>query len=202
LEDAGQKDLVAELSNRSPDDPLVKWDAILKGTKPLLDECQYERAIKLLGNALIDNRKLVGPGVHHYNALTHGTLGHCYFGSGNMDVAKGHYEQAMRHCQDVDDKEGILVYVQRLYEAYRYLGERSLGADYALRWADIDEDAGRGQHARYMRNQANLVRQGEPLLRMVMWLDGEPYEIDDAPRIPGTPAVHEAGGNRSSACSG
>lgn len=67
-----------------------------------------------------------------------------------------------------------------LYETYRYLDYRQIdAANHADRLADLAERRGQPDRARRYRKQAELVREGEPLLRVVADVGGARLEMDE-----------------------
>jgi hypothetical protein len=66
-----------------------------------------------------------------------------------------------------------------LYEIHRYLGHAGAAATRAAQLADAFERLGRLDEARRYRRQEVLVREGEPLNRVVAVVDGQRYEVDE-----------------------
>ena len=131
LKDSGHPQLLNALIGNPDDNPITVWERKLKEATTLANETRFEEAAELLMNQLIDTRQLRGNAVDRLQALSQGSLGHIRFGSGKVDVAVGHYEQALRLCSEQNDQEGIRVYLGNLYESQRYLDKAGLAADYA-----------------------------------------------------------------------
>lgn len=149
------------------DNPLTRWEQTLDAARRKMEALEFEEAATLLGDCLIDTRNLQGSGAEVYRPVTYGWLATCLFQSGNGGKAAGHFEKALRITEANADAEGSRVFALNLYEVNRWLGR----AEEAAKWA---EKLG-------WSRQAAIVRRGEPLLRVVVAIGDEEFEIEEAP---------------------
>jgi len=175
----GCPELLQRLVGSEQNNPLLRWQNGLRRARELMNDLGYQEACELLSDLLIDVRGLQGSGADTYLPITLGYLGECYFESGEADKALGPHGQALELCQQHGDAEGVLAYLQNLYEAHRYLGQAEPAAARALQLADAMEAQGRADDARRYRRQAEIVRAGEPLNRVVAVVEDRRYEPDE-----------------------
>src|ERR1044071_4854814 len=166
LRDSGHPQLWNALVGNPEDNPIAVWERKLKEATSLAKETRFDEAAELLMNHLIDTRQLRGNAVDRLQALSQGSLGHMRFGAGRVDVAVGHYEQALRLCREQNDQEGIRVYLSNLYESYRYLVQGATAADYAKELSQAWEGAGNNALAKRYFRLSQIARNGEPVLRV------------------------------------
>jgi tetratricopeptide (TPR) repeat protein len=178
-------DLLDRLIGTEESNPLLKWQKHLGQAKDLMAELRYADARDLLTNLLIDVRDLKGSGTDKYLPITHGYLGECYFQTRDAEKAVPHFEVALRLCEQIGDKPGVIAYLGNLYEVHRYLGWSEVAAGYAERLAAPLEEQGRTAEAARYRKQAGIVRTGEPRNRVVAVVDGLRYEIDEVGVVEG-----------------
>ena len=184
----GDSRLYDALVGGEDDNPLLRWDRVLDDAQAATESAEpddFDRAIDRLENILIETRELRGPGMEKYVPITHGRLGILTFGRGRVELARGHFETALRLCREYRDDDGVRAYLNSLYEVHRYLGDAARAADCAGESATAHEAAGDRDTAARLRRQAAIVRAGEPLLRVKLTIDGRPCEVDDvaAPRL-------------------
>lgn len=184
LRELGHPQFWTALVGDPDDNPITVWERKLKKATALANETRFEEAAELLMNHLIDTRGLRGNAVDRLQALSQGSLGHIRFGSGKVDVAVGHYEQALRLCREQNDQEGIRVYLGNLYESQRYLGKSDAAADYARELGHAWEAAGNPVLAKRFARLSQIVKAGEPVLRVVAHCDGKVLELDEVELQP------------------
>jgi tetratricopeptide (TPR) repeat protein len=178
----GDSRLYDALVGGEADNPLLRWDRVLEDANAATESADaddFDRAITSLEDMLIETRQLTGPGMEQYVPITHGRLGILTFGRGRVELARGHFETALRLCREYKDDAGVRAYLNSLYEVNRYLGDASRAAEYADESANAHENAGDKETAARLRRQASIVRAGEPLLRVKLSIDGRPHEVDD-----------------------
>lgn len=78
----------------------------------------------------------------------------------------------------------IRVYLGNLYESQRYLGKSDLAADYAKELGQAWEAAGNAMLATRFARLSQIVREGEPVLRVVAHCDGKVLELDEVELQP------------------
>ena len=166
----------------TPDsNPLAQWRNKLTRARELMNDLHYAEAVEILSDLLIDARQLEGSGVEHYLPPTLGHLGECYFQQGQAARAVPPFEQALQHCEQSGDGEGVIAYLGSLYETHRYLGQGEAAAGCAARLADTLQAREKEVEAALYRSQAEIVRAGEPLNRVVVMVNDRQYELKDVP---------------------
>lgn len=158
------------------DNPLVGWGEALERASLLNEELEYEQAVELLVDTLIDTRGLRGTGVDYYLPRTFGLLGDSYFQGGRVEQALTPTENALAACEERGDLAGIRAFLARRYEILRYLARREEAADAAEQLAALTD----GRAERWFRIQARRQREGEPPCRVVLEVEGERVELEDA----------------------
>lgn len=161
-EELEDESLLARLHGATGKNPLIEWQKILQQTRKLIDRGDFLSAIPPLESMVEIGRKLKGTGVDELMPLTLEYLAEARFHSGDPEGAIEPLERALAMSKDEDGKRAC---ARSLFEAYRYRGE----FERAAKLPHIDpKDAAR-------------VGAGEPLVRVVVVIDGQPHEIDDAP---------------------
>jgi tetratricopeptide (TPR) repeat protein len=178
-EGLGHQELMQRLLGSPHNNPLVRWQDTLGKARQWMDGFRYAEAQSVLSDLLIDTHELGGSGADKYRPITLGYLGESYFQSGDAQKAVEPTTQALELCRDCGDTEGVLAYLGNLYEMHRYLGQQGAAADWAAQLADAFERQGRLDEARRYRRQEVLLREGEPLNRVVAVVDGQRYEVDE-----------------------
>jgi tetratricopeptide (TPR) repeat protein len=160
------------------DNPFTRFERTLARARDLSAKGRFDEAADVVTGHLIDTKSLAGTAMENFRALSHGLIGICRFQTRRTADAIDHFQQALNLCSGLNDREGVGVYLGHLYESHRYLGEAVEAAAYAERLSE--HHTGTPESARWYK-QAALVRAGEPLVRMVVQLNGEPakFEIDE-----------------------
>jgi tetratricopeptide (TPR) repeat protein len=184
LRDSGHPQLWNALVGTPDKNPVTVWERKLEEANSLAKALRYDEAAELLMNHLMDARHLQGNAVGRLQAMTQGSLGHVRFSSGKVDLAVGHYEAALRLCREQKEQDGARIYLSSLYESHRYLGNRGLAADYAQELGQAWDAAGNDALARRFARLSQLVRNAEPLLRVVAQYDGKMTELDEVELQP------------------
>lgn len=181
----GDTSLIERLIGPPQDNPLIRWQEQLGKAQALIEEMNYAQAISLLNALLAEVRGLQGPGVERLLPITLGRLAECHFHAGEAGEAAPLFEQALAHCEQSGDLDGIKAYLGSLYNVHRYLGRTGPAADAARRLADLLERQGDPDEARRHRRQADLVAAGEPKNRVVAVVGDRTVELDDLAAAPG-----------------
>jgi tetratricopeptide (TPR) repeat protein len=174
----GDPALMGLLLGPPGDNPIVRWQGKLAEASKLKDELRYGDAAQLLTDLLIDVRDLKGSAIETYLPVTLGELGECLFQSGAAARAVAPTRQALDLVRRAGDADGVRAYLGNLYEMYRYLGQREEAAGHAEQLAAQLESTQPDEARRY-RNQARLVRAGEPKNRVVLEINQRRYELDE-----------------------
>lgn len=175
----GDLTLIQGLNPPGVDNPLQRWQQNLEMARKEIEGLQYAEAIERLSAQLIDARGLSGPGVHQLLPATLGTLGEAFFQSGKASRALDPTQRALEEVTRQGDLEGQAAYQGNLYEIHRYLGQAEPAAQAAEKLARTLLQLGKDAEAERYRKQAFRVRQGEPLNRILVNLDGQVYEVDE-----------------------
>lgn len=180
----GCPDLMARLTGTEDSNPLLRWQDALGEARQRMEELRYREARDLLAGLLPHVRPLRGTGADRYLPITLGYLGECHFQVHEPEQALPYLEEALHLCEANRDSEGVIAYLGNLYEVRRYLGHPEAAAADVERLASALAGEGREAEARRWRRQAQIVRAGEPLNRVVAMLNGVRCEVDEieAPR--------------------
>lgn len=164
--------------------PLERWHEGLESAQSLVDDGKHRQAANVL-QAIVDETEGVrGSWVDEYLPVTLGMLGGAYFNAGVVQRASEPTSRALKLCEETGDDDGVVAYLTNLHEIRRYLGEDEDAAVLALSLAD-KLDAQDKAKAERMRTRARLIRDGEPLLRVVLLQpDGSsPIELDQLDQL-------------------
>jgi tetratricopeptide (TPR) repeat protein len=175
--------LLERLQQTPEDNPLTQWQQALAQSRALIGELRYQDAAQLLSDQLARVRGLQGSGVDTYLPITYGHLGECYFQLGEAERALAPTEQALALCQEQGDQAGVCAYLANLYELHRYLGRGEDAAIVAERLGQALEQQGKPREAASYRRRARSAQAGEPLNRVVIEVDGQQFELDEAPPL-------------------
>jgi len=176
--------LLQLLMGSAQDNPAVRWQQLLEKVGSSMDDLRYAECIPLLTDQLIDVRGTSGSAVLAYLPVTYGYLGECYFQNGEPAKALAPTRQACDLVRRAGDREGMAAYLGNLYEIHRYLGQSEPAAQAAEELAEVLDTDKPAEAARY-RRQADLVRAGEPLNRVIVNVDGQRHELEEV--LAGTP---------------
>jgi tetratricopeptide (TPR) repeat protein len=174
-----QPNLLRSLIGDPSDNPLVKWQKELEAARQEMEGFRYKRAVDRLKALLASVRELRGSGADAYLPVTHGTLGECYFQTGLAEKAIAPTKLALELCRKTGDLEGIAAYAGNLYEIHRWLGQGQQAAGFADEMADVAERRRQPDEAARYRRQAEIVRKGEPPLRVIVAVNGRRFELDE-----------------------
>lgn len=180
LDDAS---LMNRLVGNAPEKPLGKWEARLRESDALARELRFEEARQVLSAVLMDLRDTPEQGPVAFHAITHARLGHLYFATGDVENAREHMHRALELSQARGDGQGIAAALAGLYEISRYEGRFAEAADFADQLAGHLTNSGNTADAQTWAQQAARVRAGEPLCRVVFFVNDRQYEVEDMPPL-------------------
>jgi tetratricopeptide (TPR) repeat protein len=175
----GDPSLIRLLTGSAQDNPLLRWQKRLEAAQQAMEAIRYQETIRDLEQLLEEVRSLQGSGAVAYLPVTCGLLGECYFQTAQAEKAVGPTEEALRGCRRARDAEGVITYLGNLYEIHRYRGAAQRAAESAEELSRELAKQGQADEAERYRRQAILVRQGEPLNRVIVNLDGKRMELDE-----------------------
>ena len=181
---------MALLKGRAADNPVVRWQQALKSAQEQIGAGQHAQAEPRLRESLAAGRGLSGTAVDRYLPITLGLLGQCRFHQGDADEATTLFEEALAICIRTNDLEGEIAYLGSLHETHRWLGHDAQAIDLAERLAARYDAAGNRERSQWARGRAARMRAGEPLVRVVVEIDGLTLELDELPAAPPSGSVN------------
>ncbi|HWE04941.1 MAG TPA: tetratricopeptide repeat protein [Tepidisphaeraceae bacterium] len=169
-------------SAAGPDPMIAQWEAALGQADALVKDLKFDEAKDLLGQVLaaLADVPMDGPPFH---AVTHGRLAHVLFSKGEADAAAEHMRRALELSERRGDEQGAAAGLRGMYEIERYLGKFAEAADDADRLSAAFAKAGNTADEKWWSRQAARVRAGEPLCRVVFFVQDQQYEVEDVPRL-------------------
>lgn len=180
----GHPELLDELM-QAPDDTkkrMEQLDAALIEVDKHVAEGRYREALAVAEVAVSE----AGQEKSGQLAMLLGRSGVCLFQLGDPAAARVYFEKALALCEEGRDLDGIMAALSSLYEVFRFLGDGEKAGDIGDRLAELQEQRGQTEEAARTRRHAAIVRAGEPLCRVVMLVNGDPVELDDARPLEGT----------------
>jgi tetratricopeptide (TPR) repeat protein len=182
-EKRGHPELLNSLAPPPEANPLSQWTTALRQVDEWMKEGRHAEGVALMRDTLASVDGLSGPGVDAYLPITHGRLGECLFNSGSPDEAVAPMERALEGCRSQNDEAGVVSYLGNLYEIHRYRGDAVAAADSLETLALTLERLGDSRAAAGYRRQLSIVKEGEPLCRVVVEREGERFELSNLPRV-------------------
>ena len=175
----GEPSLLQRLSSGAAGNPLREWQEGLAEARQLLDDGHFAEAGERLLRLEKAAASLQGSGVAKLLPYTLEFLAEARFHSGDAAGAVEPLTRALAICKDADDVEGMIACLGSLYEAARYLGEFDRAAEHADARAGLLRQLGKQSEAAHSQRMAERVRAGEPLLRVVLDIEGQRRELDE-----------------------
>ena len=148
---------------------------VLTEARTEIDQFKFEEGVKLL-QSLLDNRA-ENPVVEQFVSVIEGWIGEATFGCGRVADSIPHLEVAYKMSQENNDTEGLEMFATKLYEAHRYLGDKSVNES-CLNLVEIFKKHNKHDLQKTFENQAKVLSKGEPLNRIALEVDGVSYELD------------------------
>jgi tetratricopeptide (TPR) repeat protein len=142
-----------------------------------MDRLEYDALIAEVRQFLQRSQTLRGTAVQQNVAYLNGRLGELLFHSGRVGAAEEPFRAALTMCREIDDREGQRVYLNNLLEIHRYLGNTAE----AVRTGEevialMDKH---GVDSTSLKKTVAMMRQGEPLCRVVCVRDGAELELGE-----------------------
>jgi tetratricopeptide (TPR) repeat protein len=183
----GDPSLLARMTGPPAANPLIKWEQRLRMADEAMAAGRYRDAEAALIEQMAAVRGMTGTGPDRFLPITLGHIGQCRFHLGRVGEAVPLFWEALEICERTGDVEGQITYLANLHEAQRWMGETTEAAALADRLAARCEQAGKSERAAWARHRARRVRDGEPLVRVVLEADGRSFELDElsGPLPPG-----------------
>lgn len=165
-------------SDTNPFGPLNEWLENLARRKALLE---FPTLINEAQQFLQKAGTFQGPAARQTEAVIQGHLGLLLLHSGRGRDAETAFRQALKLCIDSHDVDGQGVYLNHLFETYRYLGEAKEAlyvGDDLIRFLEKQ-----GQSTELIKRRIDRLRQGEPLCRVICLHNGVEREIDEFQQV-------------------
>lgn len=160
-----------------------QWQEALAKTRKMMEELNVQEAIPILEEYANKASENSGMAVATLLPLTLGHLGECYFQVGEPEKAVEPTRRAMELVNQQGDLDATVAYLRNLYEIHRYLGDGKTAAGFAKKIAEKLYDDGKLVLASNWKHQSRAVEAGEPLLRVVLKIGDELFELDEIPVV-------------------
>ncbi len=161
----------------------AQWEQGLAQADALVKEDNFDAARDLLTQIVNALRDVPGDGPVPFHAVTHGRLAHVLFSKGEVEPAAEHMRQALQLSEARAEEQGIAAGLRGMYEICRYQGKFAEAADYGDRLSAELAKLGKTDDAQFWTRQSARVRAGEPLCRVVFFVNDQQWEVEDVPRI-------------------
>lgn len=181
LAEVGEPEPVQSLMGTREENPLQQWQEQLEKARELMEKMEYREAQEMLAKLVLAVQGLRGSGVDAYLPSTFGMLGECCFQLGEAERALGPVTDAAKLCEQQGDADNQVGYLMNLVEIHRWRGKPEEAAACAETIADLAKLRGHLEDAERWAQRARVIRAGEPLVRLLVVMDGRPYEVDDLP---------------------
>jgi tetratricopeptide (TPR) repeat protein len=157
------------------DNPFVRWQRMQQEIMQRVRAFDPAGAVELARALLEDLEGFTGSGRNEQEELARGLLGQLLRQSGRPDQAEPHLRWTLERCRANGDAEAVGLYLRELHEADRDRGHPSR---WLLELAAHAEQQGAPEEAARYRHLHARFPEGEPLLRMVVVIDGRHWELD------------------------
>jgi tetratricopeptide (TPR) repeat protein len=155
-------------------DPIrAQWEQALAQADAVMQDLRFDEALETV--------PVGGPVPYH--AVTHGRLSHALFATGKVDAAAEEMRIAFELSQQTGDNAGIAAGLRGMYDIHRYMGKFSEAADFAVQLSEQLAKMDATADSQYWAKQAARVRAGEPLCRVIFFVEDKQYELDEVPKI-------------------
>lgn len=160
----------------------VPFNDALAQVNALVPAGRYEEAAAAMLDFISATQLLNRKGLDPKRASAYGLAGIYLLNSGNAARAVEPLEKTVALCSALKDPSATSSYLHQLYLTYRYLGRASDAARCADRIAALCPGTLDEQSWKY---RANLVRTGEPLVRILVVQNDRGYELPEVEAIKG-----------------
>lgn len=183
-EGLGKSELLEQLKGSDESNPISQWQDSLRRVDTLIEQRRYREGADVLQHLLAEIERFQGRAVAEYLPFAFGRLGTCHFHLGDCEFARSAVEKALLLCEQNNDVEGIITYLRNLFELFRYTGDTGAAVTLAVRLTGIFEQSGDGAGAQFWRGKADVLNRGEPLSRVIAYLNDDRYELEAVPARP------------------
>lgn len=112
----GSPQLRETLQGVGGENPILRWQRWFGEADTLKVEGRFAEAITILEEIAKEMRSCQGSAVETYLPMVHGSLGECFFRTGQLDRGYGATRAALDGCLRSGDVEGAIVYCGNLAE--------------------------------------------------------------------------------------
>ncbi|HET6246329.1 MAG TPA: hypothetical protein VFE47_01420 [Tepidisphaeraceae bacterium] len=167
----------------TPGDMQQQWQEALGQTEAMVKELRYDDAKALLEQVLTALATVPKDTPVPFHAITNGRMAHILFATGDCDNAANHMWEALQLSQQRGEHAGAAAALRGLYEIHRYMGKLPEAAGFGDRLSAKLATMGKKPEADFWTRQSAIVRAGEPLCRVVFYVNDQQLEVDDVPPL-------------------
>jgi len=164
-----------KLSGVSDDNPLIQWNRWFNELPERMQRLEYDALISEAITFIEKAKSLRGSAARQQETFLFGRLGELLFHSGRVSESIEPFQSALGFCVEGNDVEGQIAYLNFLLEAHCYLGDgHAVGTAEEL----LSVKQRNGLPADAVEKRIRLLKQGEPLCRVICVRDGRELELD------------------------
>lgn len=163
----------------------AQWESAIAQAEALSRELRFDEAGDLLKQVVAALASVPVDTPVPFHAVTRGRLAQALFAKGDVEGARDQMNAALDLSVSRQDEQGTAAALRGMYEITRYLGDYPASADYADRLAAQLGKLGNEAEAAWWPKQAARVLAGEPLCRVVFFVDDRQVEVEEVPSIAG-----------------
>ena len=169
-----------KLSGVSDGNPLVQCNRWFNELPERMQRLEYDALISEAMTFIERAKSLRGSAARQQETFLFGRLGELLFHSGRVSESIEPFQSAHRFCIEGNDVEGQIAYLNNLLEAHCYLDDgNAVGTAEEL----LDVKHRNGLSADDVEKRIRLLKQGEPLCRVICVRDGKELELDGITNI-------------------
>jgi tetratricopeptide (TPR) repeat protein len=179
--DCGAPELWNALCGTPECNPLVQWDRWYAELPERMHRLEHDQLIAEAKVHIERAKTLQGPPARQGEAYLYGRLGEVLFHSGRMQEAEEAFGAALTICGQINDAEGQRVYRNNLLEVYRYQGNAAESVRIGKELANLMDQ--QRLDSKRLKKRLEVIRQGEPLCRVVCVRDEVELELDEISNV-------------------
>jgi tetratricopeptide (TPR) repeat protein len=177
--ECGSPALWEKLVGTPDENPLLRWPRFLETIPERMQQLQHDALRVELAERINETQSLVGDAARQHEAIFNGRLGEVCFHSGRVDEAVAPMQRALALCREINDRAGIAIYLNNLFEIARYRGDIPETIRILQDLREEFTQQGRDKEAADAGRRLELVRKGEPLCRIVCRHGERTFELDE-----------------------
>jgi tetratricopeptide (TPR) repeat protein len=175
--DCGAPELWNRLCGTPESNPLLQWDRWFRELPERTERLEHDQLIEEARAFIEKSQAFQGHAARQNEAFLNGRLGELLFHSGRVREAEEPFRRALQICRDIQDGEGQRVYLGNLLEVYRYVGSVSGAVRTGEELVDLTDK--QGLPSEKLKKRLQLIRNGEPLCRVVCVRGDQELELDE-----------------------